>query len=103
MSTRRLWTLTATAALFFWAGSASSEYVLCTKPSEPYCVSSYGDFDEWSFRQCRMEVEHYMRELKDFRECITREVQRLDMEAVQEANETIDRFNCKARGESFCL
>lgn len=103
MSRRLLWYLAVIAMLFVWSGRASSEYLYCNKPDEPYCVNSYGNFDEWSFRQCRMEVEHYMREIEDFRECITREVQRLDMEAVQEANETVDRFNCKARGESFCL
>lgn len=103
MNARLLWATTTSFILSVWSASVSAEYLFCTKPSEPYCVGSYGDFDEWSFQQCRDEVERYVKQVGSFRDCMADEVQRLDAEAVRAADKTIERFNCKARGESFCL
>ena len=71
----------------------------CAEPDPPYCVDSYGTFDdEWSFSRCRNEVEYYLDDIADFQRCLS---DWFDA-AGQEADDIVERFNCRAQGRSFC-
>lgn len=79
--------------------ASGQTYHSCFEPDPPSCIDRYGTFDdEWSFDRCRRDVESYVEEVSTFRDCLAQW-----HEAVgDEAAATIERFNCKARGESFC-
>lgn len=70
----------------------------CYKPTMPYCVE-FGNFNSKSdFEMCKMEVENYLRDLQEYIQCLEDEIN----EAIEEQNEVIKKFNCKARGDSYC-
>ncbi|MCE6958838.1 hypothetical protein LAZ40_07220 [Cereibacter sphaeroides] len=71
----------------------------CNEPDAPFCVEQYGAFDdEGEFDRCRDEVEDYVSDVEDYRNCL---VEAHD-EAGEEASEVVERFNCKAEGNDFC-
>ena len=71
----------------------------CSEPSPPYCIDSYGTFDdEWSFNRCKNEVESYLSEVASFQNCLAD----WHSAAGDEADAAIEKFNCKAQGNSFC-
>ncbi|MCZ6172333.1 hypothetical protein [Campylobacter ureolyticus] len=72
----------------------------CYKPTIPMCVEDYyGNFNSKSdFEMCKMEVENYTRDLQEYIQCLEEEIN----EAIEEQNEVIKKFNCKARGDSYC-
>ncbi|MGX3010968.1 hypothetical protein ACWIUD_05310 [Helicobacter sp. 23-1044] len=66
------------------------------QPSEPYCVDSkYTYEDEYRFKSCKREVERYLQDLDKYVVCVANEAQ-------EQAQKTINKFNCYASGESFC-
>ena len=72
----------------------------CYKPTIPMCVENYyGNFNSKSdFEMCKMEVENYLRDLQEYIQCLEDEIN----EAIEEQNKVIKKFNCKARGDSYC-
>ena len=72
----------------------------CYKPTIPMCVENYyGNFNSKSdFEMCKREVENYLGDLQDYIQCLEKEIN----EAIEEQNEVIKKFNCKARGDSYC-
>jgi hypothetical protein len=81
------------------SASTILDFLFWTEPQEPYCIDSYGTFeDEWAFNSCRREVDSYVDEINRYVDCLNREQD----EAIRKANEVIERFNCKANGGSFC-
>lgn len=71
----------------------------CPEPSEPVCIDSFGTFDnEFSFDQCRTDVENFVSDVEDYVDCLDQEQQM----KIDEANRAIERFNCKAQGDNFC-
>ena len=103
------------------ASTVSAFYFgLCSEPSEPSCLMFNTGFeDEWAFNNCKSEVESYISNVEMYRSCLDdeanekiSEIQRLKGEindvreeqssAVAKANTVIERFNCYARGESYC-
>jgi TolA-binding protein len=92
----------------------------CNEPSEPYCIDSFGTFDdEFSFSNCRGEVQSYIDNVNDAIRCmddeieerinkikkLKQEIEELESQQVEireKANQIIERFNCKARGGSYC-
>lgn len=88
------------AALFAAIVPASARTGLyCNPPMVPLCMNQHGTFDsKFSFDSCRMEVTNYVRQAKDYADCLERERQ----DALQTAQKVIDTFNCKAGGGSFC-
>ena len=69
----------------------------CHEPSEPYCLNGITDFsDDWSFRSCRNDVERYETDMADYVECHRKA-------ALEKTNNVIEKFNCKARGDSYCF
>lgn len=82
---------------------ATETYAFCYKPDPPYCIDAFGTFEsDWSFNNCKSEVESYLSETDEYVSCIVRKAQRDSEEAQSEADDTIERFNCKAKGNSFC-
>lgn len=71
----------------------------CSEPTKPYCVDQYGTFeDEWSFERCKSDVSTYVQQVRDYADCLEQERQ----DAIQAAQKAIERFNCKAKGDTFC-
>lgn len=86
------------AALSIAPAAADAAYY-CSEPDEPYCLSRYGSFEEeWEFDRCRREVQNFVSEVEDFASCLDQAKQ----EKIDEANQAVERFNCKANGETFC-
>lgn len=90
------------AALLAWSMPLSATYLYCSKPIPPSCLDQFGEFDEWSFRQCRNAVESFVQEVQQFQQCVIYEAERINSEARQEADQAVERFNCRAQGDSFC-
>lgn len=93
------------AAIAFSLGTSNlaSPFLFCTRPSEPFCIDSYGTFDdEWAFNRCRSEVERYLDEMSEYRSCLLREVEIEIDDAANEARRATERFNCKANGGLIC-
>ncbi|WP_234906723.1 hypothetical protein [Rhizobium rhizogenes] len=66
-------------------------HAYCSEPSAPYCVSSYGKFDDQSdFEQCKREVESYKSEIEDFVRCEERDVDEANDAAKKAASEAED-------------
>ena len=75
----------------------------CTEPEPPYCLDAFGTFDdEWSFNRCKADMESYLSDVDHYTDCIIQEAREKASQAASEANEAIERFNCKAQGNSFC-
>tara|TARA_R110000868_G_scaffold92734_2_gene257222 strand:+ start:15321 stop:15656 length:336 start_codon:yes stop_codon:yes gene_type:complete len=90
--------------------SAAVQAYYCSEPIEPYCIDAYGTFDDdYSFRSCRLDVESYLSEVDAYEQCVADELRRVADEAQmdvdnvrREAANVLERFNCKAQGNSFC-
>lgn len=81
------------------AHPAAATGYYCTEPREPSCISSYGGFDdEWEFNMCKTEVEQYLDDVSRFQTCLADWHGAID----NEANDVIESFNCKARGDNYC-
>ena len=79
--------------------SEAQAYLLCTAPSEPYCLSGSGYFsDQYAFQSCRRDVESFVEETNAYVRCLSNESD----EAIEKANDVIEHFNCRAEGQSFC-
>ncbi|WBQ13828.1 hypothetical protein L2D00_03880 [Hyphomonadaceae bacterium BL14] len=88
--------IVAAAAELTLVSSTAQFSGYCYEPSEPYCVREFGEFmDEYEFQDCRRAVERYQREVQDYLVCV-------ENAAVDAVNEVIEKFNCRARGDSFC-
>ena len=67
----------------------------CSEPSAPYCVSSYGAFnDGYDFENCKRDVEQYGSQVEDYLDCLSQESQ----EVIDAYNDAIESFNRRARG-----
>ena len=74
--------------------SQAGLFAFCIEPSMPYCVDSFGDFDDdYDFQTCKGGLESYLKDSNDYLQCIATKTK---------AKEVISKFNCKASGESYC-
>lgn len=62
------------------------------RPEAPYCATSFGPFDEFSFETCKRDMEEYQRKVEGFSECLVAENKR----AVSEFNAAVRSFNRRA-------
>ncbi len=84
------------AALLFSAAQPAMAY--CSRPTAPSCPV-LGKFDsEWEFNSCKSEMESYQSDVDSYVSCLSRE----SSSVINEYNEAVERFNCYARGSSFC-
>jgi hypothetical protein len=83
----------ATEAAGFGLGSQPS----CYEPDVPRCLGQSLD-SEWAFNSCRSAMERYVDEVNDYVRCLDR----AQDSAVRESNDAVRRFNCKAKGSTFC-
>lgn len=78
----------------------------CAAPSEPYCIRAYGTFDDrFSFESCRGQLESYQSDVEQFNDCKQDEIEEASREAsdaVEEFNDAIAYWNCKAGGAVIC-
>ncbi len=71
----------------------------CTEPSPPYCIDGFNTFDdEWAFNSCKQEVESYLDSVNTFQSCLNDLLEQVR----SEASNTVDKFNCRAEGNTFC-
>lgn len=69
-------------------------YTMCLELVEPYCLNrSFSS--QYEFEQCKRQVQIYLSELQDYAQCLANEI-------AQKQNEAINKFNCRASGNSFC-
>jgi hypothetical protein len=79
--------------------TSASAILFCSKPTEPSCIDRFGTFsDEWSFNRCKSEVESYMSDATSYRSCLINEINSVK----SEVDTVVERFNCKAKGGTFC-
>lgn len=105
----RLW-IFVSFAILLPTSNADAQAYYCTEPNEPYCVDSYGTFeDDYRFQSCRREMESYLREVERYEQCVVDEIRRIADEAQmdvdrvrRDAEDALERFNCKAEGNSYC-
>jgi hypothetical protein len=69
----------------------------CYEPDPPWCLNSSLKTD-YEFDSCRSEMESYVREVNNYVRCLDR----AQDAAIRESNDAVRRFNCKAKGSSFC-
>lgn len=85
--------------------SGSPAFAFCSKPSAPYCASSYSDFsDQWEFDSCKREMENYQDDVQRYMNCRNDEAQTAVEEArednnraLNEYNDAVSSFNSRAR------
>lgn len=104
MLNSKLAPLTCSALLLTIMSAAPGWAQWCSEPSAPSCLI-FGDPDEW----CRLSVERYIRDEREFRQCIIDETNRKIDEAKAKTAESevrvqrvVSRWNCYASGSTFC-
>lgn len=103
MKLRLATALVAVLVLSSTAGQAQL-YRSCSKPPEPYCItSSYTYDDDYTFSRCRSDLEFYLQSVDRYTDCLRDQYEREVEEAIQGANQSIDHFNCRARGNTMCF
>ncbi|MEK7994371.1 MAG: hypothetical protein AAB403_11260 [Planctomycetota bacterium] len=88
--------LAAGLSALSYANPVSAQW--CSEPSKPFCLG-FGTPDD----MCRISVEQYLRQEKDFRQCVVDEANAKVEESRNRANRIVEQWNCYARGSSFCL
>jgi hypothetical protein len=89
--------MTVIAVTLVGNSAAATAFVFCSEPREPICLTmKIGDWDESDFDRCRMEVRSYIDELQRWQDCIVDD-------ANARAKKAVDKFNCYAKGSSFCM
>lgn len=77
----------------------SYAYYYCHEPRPPSCPMFGGFESDFEFQMCKVEVEQYVQSMEDYAQC---EQRRIRDEAREKVDEVIERFNCHARGGTFC-
>jgi hypothetical protein len=92
--------LLLTLLLLACIASPAGAQVLCSEPRKPICLDLNPSFNsETDFSLCRMEVEMFVKGNKEYVACLHAEIEA----AAARTKKMIERFNCRARNESFCL
>ena len=85
------------------SGNAYPYMGYCSEPSEPSCVDMLGiSRDEFSMSMCRSEIESYLSDIETYIDCRVGELEDEQRQLRDDADRSIERFNCYARGEDFC-
>ncbi len=70
----------------------------CSEPSKPFCLG-FGPPDD----MCRFSVEQYVRQERDFRQCVVDEANMRVEESRTRSNKIIELWNCYAKGSTYCF
>jgi hypothetical protein len=89
----RAYALAAAIGLLVVTPRLAHAFGYCSEPQEPTCVQIWSDS---GFDLCKSQVQQYLGELDDWVQCISHE-------ADDRAKKIVDRFNCHAKGSSFCM
>lgn len=86
--------------VIFATHNASAQYFRrCIEPVAPHCVDQvYAFDDDYAFTRCRNEVESFVDDTNEYLRCLSRNADEANIEAEQ----VIDRFNCRAQGRTYC-
>lgn len=88
--------IVSTLAELAMASSSTQLSGYCYEPSEPYCVRQYGGFSsDYEYQDCRRSVERFQTDVQDYLSCV-------ENAAVDSINEVVEKFNCRARGDTYC-
>jgi hypothetical protein len=87
----------AIIALALLLPSYAHAFIYCNEPKEPYCLDNEFD-DEGDFSSCKWEMESYRRNVKNYTSCLSDAAD----EALKKYNKAVERFNCRARRETYC-
>ena len=81
--------------LLLFASNAEAQTYYCSRPSEPYIRSGYSaDYDQ--MERTRREVEQYLDEMNEYRNCLANEHEDAEDEAEQVISDwetAVRRFN----------
>jgi hypothetical protein len=89
----------AVALIGVTADASSLSIGLCLEPREPACLSISGSSireSEFAFNSCKEEVRDFLKKLDEYQMCVADEVRAT-------AKKTVEKFNCYASGQDFCL
>jgi hypothetical protein len=95
---RMLGRAVATLALAFVTSISPVSARWCIEPSKPFCLD-IGQPDDW----CRSEVEQFLAREKEFRDCLVDEANQRIEESKRRSKQVVEKWNCYAKGNSFCL
>lgn len=69
------------------------------RPDVPSCLQTMSfSHDEFTFSMCRNEMVSYQSDIDSYLRCLKSE----STDAVEEADEAVQKFNCYASGRTFC-
>ncbi len=88
----------ALLALIFVSSVSPAGAQWCSEPSKPFCLEM-GQTDDW----CRGEVEQFLTREKEFRDCLVDDANRRIEESKRRARQAVEKWNCYAKGNSFCF
>lgn len=78
---------------------SSQAFAYCSEPSEPSCLRYGSGFSSQSeFDSCKWEVERYLRNARDYQQCLQNEID----EAARAAKRAVEKFNCYAEDRTVC-
>lgn len=87
------------AGAILLVGSPANAAPYCNRPDPPSCVSMMSiNLDEFSFNSCRRDVQSYRDEIEDYKRCLQNDL----ADAIDEYSSTVRKFNCYAKGETYC-
>jgi hypothetical protein len=70
---------------------------ICSEPSEPSIPNGFYA-DEYQMERAKREVEDYLEEIQDYKECLIRNMEEANSEAgnvIDEWNTSVNRYNSK--------
>jgi hypothetical protein len=90
--------LAVLAMVLVWLIQPAAAIGYCSRPTAPSCPMM-GKFDsDWEFNSCKSEMQSYQDDVERYGRCLAEE----QAAVIREFNEAVERFNCYARGSSFC-
>ena len=88
----------AAMLLFVLMAQPASAIGYCSRPTAPSCPMMGKFNNDWEFNSCKSEMNSYQNDVERYGDCLAQE----QSAVIREYNEAVERFNCYARGSSFC-
>ena len=89
----KIWIITALIAVI----PVSADAMLCFRPDRPICLITLSGRDRSDFDYCRMAMERYRNEVRDYIACLRQEQD----DATAEWNAALRKFNACATSD-YC-
>lgn len=99
--------LVVSISLFFMQVSEaglSRHTIRCYEPMPPVCVNFDHTYqNDRLFQNCREELNSYFLAVEQYQKCLVDAVNRKIQDMDRETQSRVDRFNCKAEGNTLCF